>query len=196
MTSRHCSVAEQDAGLGKLPHAYISRNTGCHSGVNIGCNKLCQRERVGEEPVAERPQSRGPPGSASTGLGAPIAPHHGDPLSVISWKESRTMVDTAVSPELLKEVRARSVQDHIDELPMWADGTHLPSAPMTGMQWLIWGLAAAGKFFEGFVVFMTGVALPLISSEFNIGAAEHGIIGAASLFEPTATAIRADSAMS
>ena len=72
------------------------------------------------------------------------------------------MVDTAVAPELLKDTRARSVQDHIDELPMWADGTHLPSAPMTGMQWLIWGLAAAGKFFEGFVVFMTGVALPLV----------------------------------
>ncbi|WP_413987896.1 MFS transporter [Labrys okinawensis] len=64
---------------------------------------------------------------------------------------------------------------------MWADGTRLPSAPMTGMQWLIWSLAAAGKFFEGFVVFMTGVALPLLSNEFNIGAAEHGIIGAASL---------------
>lgn len=79
-------------------------------------------------------------------------------------------------------LRARSVQDHIDELPMWADGTHLTSAPMTGMQWLIWSLAAAGKFFEGFVVFMTGVALPLLSNEFNIGAAEHGIIGAASLF--------------
>ena len=53
---------------------------------------------------------------------------------------------------------------------------------MTGMQWLIWSLAAAGKFFEGFVVFMTGVALPLFSNEFNLGAAEHGVIGAASLF--------------
>src|SRR5580704_3220330 len=87
------------------------------------------------------------------------------------------MADVAVV-----EAKARSVQDHIDELPMWADGTHLPSAPMTGMQWLIWSLAAAGKFFEGFVVFMTGVALPLLSNEFNIGAAEHGVIGAASLF--------------
>ncbi|MDR3483305.1 MAG: MFS transporter [Bradyrhizobium sp.] len=92
------------------------------------------------------------------------------------------MVDTAVTSELLKDTRGRSVQDHIDELPMWADGTHLLSAPMTGMQWLIWSLAAAGKFFEGFVVFMTGVALPLLSNEFNIGSAEHGIIGAASLF--------------
>jgi MFS transporter, putative metabolite transport protein len=40
----------------------------------------------------------------------------------------------------------RSVQDHIDELPMWADGNKLPSVPMTGMQWLIWSLAAVGKF--------------------------------------------------
>ena len=52
---------------------------------------------------------------------------------------------------------------------------------MTGMQWRIWALAAAGKFFEGFVVFMTGVALPLIAREFHIAAAEKGIISAASL---------------
>jgi hypothetical protein len=26
------------------------------------------------------PKSREPPGSASAGLGAPIAPHHGDPF--------------------------------------------------------------------------------------------------------------------
>jgi MFS transporter, putative metabolite transport protein len=85
-------------------------------------------------------------------------------------------------PADFAQVVARSVQDHIDELPAWADGTNLRSAPMTSMQWLIWGLAAAGKFFEGFVVFMTGVALPLFSREFNIGPAEHGFITAASLF--------------
>jgi MFS transporter, putative metabolite transport protein len=84
--------------------------------------------------------------------------------------------------ELSSQTRAKSVQDHIDELPMWADGTRLLSAPMTGMQRLIWSLAAAGKFFEGFVVFMTGVALPLLSNEFELGSAEHGIITAASLF--------------
>lgn len=52
---------------------------------------------------------------------------------------------------------------------------------MTKMQWLIWSLAATGKFFEGYVVFMTGVALPLISREFETGSAEHGLVGAASL---------------
>ena len=40
------------------------------------------------------------------------------------------------------------------------------------MQWLIWGLAAAGKFFEGMVVFTTGVALPLMAKEFGLGATE------------------------
>ncbi|OYX11655.1 MAG: MFS transporter, partial [Rhizobiales bacterium 32-66-8] len=65
---------------------------------------------------------------------------------------------------------------------MWRDGTVVESAPLTGMQWRIWGLAAAGKFFEGLVVFMTGVALPLMSQEFSMGALEHGLVGAASLF--------------
>jgi MFS transporter, putative metabolite transport protein len=75
----------------------------------------------------------------------------------------------------------RTVQDYIDELPIWPDGTRLPSAPMTGMQRLIWMLAAAGKFFEGYVVFMTGVALPLIARQFDISGAENGLVSAASL---------------
>ncbi len=53
---------------------------------------------------------------------------------------------------------------------------------MTTMQWFIWGLAAAGKFFEGMVVFTTGVALPLMTAEFGLGATEKGVIAAASLF--------------
>jgi MFS transporter, putative metabolite transport protein len=76
---------------------------------------------------------------------------------------------------------ARTVQEYIDELPAWPDGTRLKSAPMTPMQWRIWSLAAAGKFFEGFVVFMTGVAMPLIAREFHVAAAEKGIVNAASL---------------
>jgi putative MFS transporter len=91
-------------------------------------------------------------------------------------------MDNVARAELRADTRAKSVQEHIDELPMWADGTRLKSAPMTGMQWLIWSLAAASKFFEGFVVFMTGVALPLLSREFGIGPAENGLITAATLF--------------
>ncbi len=76
---------------------------------------------------------------------------------------------------------ARSVQDYIDEAPLWPDGTPVSAAPMTSMQWRIWWLAAAGKFFEGLVVFMTGVAMPLMSQEFGMNAFEHGLVGAASL---------------
>ncbi len=76
---------------------------------------------------------------------------------------------------------ARSVQTYIDETPVWADGTALQSTPMTAMQWRIWTLAAFGKFFEGLVVFMTGVAMPLIAEEFDITKTQHGIVGAASL---------------
>src|SRR5271155_4381745 len=87
----------------------------------------------------------------------------------------------AADPDQLQRAKVKSVQQYIDERPMWPDGTHLPSVPMTSMQWRIWALAAAGKFFEGFVVFMTGVALPLISREFGIGSAQNGLISAASL---------------
>ncbi len=77
---------------------------------------------------------------------------------------------------------AKTVQEYIDETPVWHDGTTVPQAPMTLMQWQIWGLATAGKFFEGLVVFMTGVALPLIAMEFDLGAAEKGLVGSATLF--------------
>lgn len=75
----------------------------------------------------------------------------------------------------------RSVQDYIDETPVWRDGTQVAATPMTAMQWRIWWLAAAGKFFEGLVVFMTGVTLPLMSREFGMDAFQHGLVGAASL---------------
>jgi MFS transporter, putative metabolite transport protein len=75
----------------------------------------------------------------------------------------------------------RTVQEYIDERPIWPDGTHLPSIPMTKMQRRIWSLAAAGKFFEGFVVFMTGVAIPLIARQFEISPAKKGLVAAASL---------------
>ena len=77
--------------------------------------------------------------------------------------------------------RPRPVQDYLDETPVWPDGTVAPASPMTRMQRRIWALAIAGKFFEGFVVFVTGVALPLIAREFSLTAAQHGMVGAASL---------------
>ena len=76
----------------------------------------------------------------------------------------------------------KTVQDYIDETPVWADATPVHFSPITQMQWFIWGLAAAGKFFEGVVVFMTGVALPLMAQEFGLGPTERGVIAASTLF--------------
>ncbi len=95
---------------------------------------------------------------------------------------SRALPEDRVAEPDPRSVYPRSVQQYIDETPVWPDGTMLPSAPMTAMQWRIWTLAAAGKFFEGFVVFMTGVAMPLMAEEFKLDPARHGIVGAASLF--------------
>src|SRR5436305_7624685 len=77
---------------------------------------------------------------------------------------------------------AKTVQQYIDETPIWADATPVGYSPITRMQWLIWWLAAAGKFFEGVVVFMTGVALPLMAKEFALGPTQRGVVAAASLF--------------
>lgn len=79
------------------------------------------------------------------------------------------------------DASGKSVQDYIDERPRWADGTVTPSTPLTSMQLRIWALASAGKFFEGMVVFMTGVALPLISIDFHLATTEKGFVTAASL---------------
>ena len=75
----------------------------------------------------------------------------------------------------------RTVQQYIDEAPSWPDGTPASGAPLTAMQWRIWLLVAAGKFFEGMVVFLTGVALPLIAREFGLDGVGHGLVGAAPL---------------
>ncbi|MHC1789525.1 MFS transporter [Solidesulfovibrio sp.] len=79
-------------------------------------------------------------------------------------------------------LQARSVQAYIDETPLWADGTKAPSTPMTSMQWRIWWLATAGKFFEGLVVFMTGVALPLLVDQYGLTEMQKGMVSSAPLF--------------
>ena len=84
-------------------------------------------------------------------------------------------------PEHKAGPRGRTVQEYIDETPFWSDGTGVSSSPMTPMQWRIWGMATAGKFFEGLVVFMTGVALPLIVAEFSLSATQKGVVGSAVL---------------
>ena len=91
------------------------------------------------------------------------------------------MTDTLDKPQDKPQVNGKTVQEYIDELPTWPDGTMLPTTPMTAMQFRIWALACAGKFFEGMVVFMTGVALPLIAIQFHLNAADKGFVTAASL---------------
>ena len=63
-------------------------------------------------------------------------------------------MDTTAGSGRLPPESAKTVQQYIDELPAWSDGTRLNTSPMTGMQWRIWSLAATGKFFEGYVVFI------------------------------------------
>ncbi|MFZ9147821.1 MFS transporter [Vulcanococcus sp.] len=63
----------------------------------------------------------------------------------------------------------RFVQDYIDE------GPH---GSLSSMQWLLWLLASAGKFFEGLVVFIGGLALPLVQEDFALNASERGLLTA------------------
>jgi MFS transporter, putative metabolite transport protein len=90
-----------------------------------------------------------------------------------------TAEKSLANPDVQKT--AKTVQEYIDELPVWSDGTSLKSTPMTGMQRRIWTLAAFGKFFEGFVVFMGGVTVPLITRQFHLNAAQSGLVTSASL---------------
>ena len=80
-----------------------------------------------------------------------------------------------------------SPQAYIEETPIWRDGTDVDSSILTGMQWRIWWLACAGKFFEGMVVFMTGIALPLRRGQ---------LAGAAPQWTSTAAVAMASSARS
>ena len=43
------------------------------------------------------------------------------------------LISDIIAPAALSQPRPKTVQEHIDELPMWADGTSLRSAPMTGI---------------------------------------------------------------
>lgn len=66
---------------------------------------------------------------------------------------------------------AKSLQAHIDDAPN-----------LSPIQWRIWGLAAMGKLFEGAVVFLTGVAIPLVEKDFNLSTTLKGSVAAATLF--------------
>lgn len=58
---------------------------------------------------------------------------------------------------------------------------HLAAAPLSPRQWLVWGLATAGKLLEGAIVFSGGIALPLQARQFGMSELETGCVAAASL---------------
>ena len=60
-----------------------------------------------------------------------------------------------------------------EDVQVHIDGTPATAGAMTSMQKRIWLLASAGKFFEGMIVFMVGVALPLITAEFDLTSADR-----------------------
>jgi MFS transporter, putative metabolite transport protein len=59
---------------------------------------------------------------------------------------------------------------------------HLRQAPLSRTQWLVWILAATGKFLEGVIVFIGGLLLPLLEQQFAIGPLQRAAVVAASLF--------------
>lgn len=58
---------------------------------------------------------------------------------------------------------------------------HLAAAPLSPRQWLVWFLATAGKLFEGLIVFMGGIALPLQAVQWSMTPLEQGCVVSASL---------------
>ena len=76
---------------------------------------------------------------------------------------------------------ARSVQDYIEDIPADSNGSARNGPVLSPTQWLVWSLATAGKFFEGLIVFMGGLALPLVSRQFGMTSAEKGLVTAATL---------------
>ena len=69
----------------------------------------------------------------------------------------------------------KTAQEYIDEKPTWSSGECLARSNISSMQWMIWWLAGAGKFFEGMLVFMSGLTLPLISLTFSMNDVEKGL---------------------
>jgi putative MFS transporter len=76
---------------------------------------------------------------------------------------------------------AWTVQDYIEAIPADSTGASLHGPLLSSTQWLVWSLATAGKLFEGLIVFMGGIALPLVSRHFGMTSSEQGLVTAATL---------------
>ncbi|MFI3256242.1 MAG: MFS transporter, partial [Psittacicella sp.] len=71
-----------------------------------------------------------------------------------------------------------TVQGYLDEIPIWPDGTKPKYTPMTSTQWYIWAVSLFGKLFEGMLIFIMGITLPLISYEFKFSVSQTSLLGA------------------
>ena len=91
------------------------------------------------------------------------------------------MAQSNPTPTGREPLRANSVQGYLDELPLWGDETAAPPSRLSQMQQRISWLSVAASSSKAWS-FSTGVALPLIAKEYDLTKAQHGIVGAASLF--------------
>ena len=79
-------------------------------------------------------------------------------------------------------MKHKSVQGYIEEIPAWDTGVPLSGPILSRTQWVVWSLATAGKFFEGLIVFMSGISLPLVAHQFGMNSTDKGLVTAATLF--------------
>ncbi|MCG3865304.1 MULTISPECIES: MFS transporter [unclassified Photobacterium] len=76
----------------------------------------------------------------------------------------------------------KTIQNYIDDTSIWKEGSNRFCLSMTKVQWRIWLLATFGKFFEGMIVFMMGLTLPLITLQFHLTEFQKGTLSSSILF--------------
>ncbi|HEU5247363.1 MAG TPA: hypothetical protein VFU09_09765 [Candidatus Udaeobacter sp.] len=58
----------------------------------------------------------------------------------------------------------------------------LDASPLKPIQQRLWVLSTGGALLDGFVIFVLGVAMPLVIAEFHLAPEEVGLIGASLVF--------------
>src|SRR5258708_13317003 len=70
-------------------------------------------------------------------------------------------------PPIPTEGSGRSVQDYINERPVWADATPVHHGPITNLQGSIWWLPGAGRCFEALLSSTTKLPFLLMTHDFT-----------------------------
>lgn len=84
------------------------------------------------------------------------------------------------SPE--QEKRKTTVQYYLDEIPRWKDGSKTQYVPMTSTQWYIWIVSVFGKLFEGMLIFIMGITIPIIAYAFKLSLIETSCLSGSIIF--------------